>query len=151
MQVWAAGVSDFELYALWMMREGLEDLDINRLEDTTDFEATGSLIPAALGVEEASLAVQIAGELMYRSKYIGGPNGNPDWNQTNAPGRGGKRWKGVDGYHPDRWKLWKSVFAEVAAAKVNGKVGETAVKAAQVSAYAFMHASHGVKNAPRPR
>lgn len=133
MQVWVSDVYDFELYGLWMMREGLEDFDLDRLGGKTDH----SNIPVALAIEEASVCIQVAAEKMYRSKLIAGPKGSAGWDpRQGAPGRGGKRWQGVDGYHPDRWKLWKTIFKEIVDAKGRPGMSSHVVEAAQVSACA---------------
>ncbi|KIP10859.1 hypothetical protein PHLGIDRAFT_492550 [Phlebiopsis gigantea 11061_1 CR5-6] len=113
MRLWAEDVSDFEVYGIWMMRAGLEDLDLSHPEDTSKEPSTTMAVTITLGIEEAGVCVQAAGAKMYKSSTIFGPHGNPDWKQSNAPGRGGIRWKGVDGYHTERWKLWKALFKEV--------------------------------------
>ena len=112
MRLWVEDIADFEVYGIWMMREGLEDLDLSQPEDTSKDPSTMSTT-VTLAIEVADICIQTAGAKMYRSTAIFGPRGNPDWKQSNAPGRGGRRWEGVDGYHRERWKLWKAVFREV--------------------------------------
>ena len=133
MRIWASDVYDFEIYGIWFMRDGLEYFDPARPEKVED--AMG--LPPALMVEAASICVQEAGEKMYRSKLIEGPNGDPNWDveTRGLPGRGGKRWTGVDGYHPDRWKLWKTVFKEYIDAEGREGIWPNAVEAAKVSAH----------------
>ncbi|EKM54441.1 uncharacterized protein PHACADRAFT_258288 [Phanerochaete carnosa HHB-10118-sp] len=130
MRVWVAGVYDFEIYGIWFMREGLEDLDLADLEWKTHTASA----PPVLALEGASVCVQTAGEKMYRSNLVEGPNGNPNWNSNfGTAGRGGKRWTGVDGYHPDRWRLWKSVFQEYADAHGMKGIWPNAVEAAKTA------------------
>lgn len=133
MQVWVEDVVDFELWGIWMMHEGLEDFDAGRIDDVMHYFDHGLGVPTALAVEEASWCVRIAGKKMYRSTLLAGPNGDEKWPENGgAPGHGGKRWMGVDGYHPDRWKLWKSIFIEVANVQATGELARQAVAAAQV-------------------
>ncbi|KAI0630528.1 hypothetical protein C8Q77DRAFT_1062866 [Trametes polyzona] len=67
-----------------------------------------------LDVEVAAVWVREAGREMYRCREVLGPKGNPDWpSNRGAPGSSGGTWDGVDGYHPDRWKLWKSIFEKI--------------------------------------
>lgn len=130
MKVWASNVYDFEIYGIWFMREGLEDFDLSDPETATDV----SQLPPALALEAASVCVQVAGKKMYRSTLIAGPNGDPDWDPARGqPGKGGKRWTGVDGYHPDRWKLWKKVFQEYASAAGKEGIWPNAVEAAKTA------------------
>ncbi|KAJ1305676.1 hypothetical protein OPQ81_010414 [Rhizoctonia solani] len=70
----------------------------------------------ALQVEAAAIWIRNTAPLMYRCTEIWGPDGNPEWpKRAGAPGRGGRRWDGVDGYDREhkRWDLWKVVLSEV--------------------------------------
>ncbi|GJE94470.1 DUF3632 domain-containing protein [Phanerochaete sordida] len=133
MQVWAADVYDFALYGIWFMRAGLEDFD------PADPGRVTEIAPPALDLEAASVCVQVAGAQMYRSHLIAGPNGDPTWDSDlrGAPGRGGKRWTGIDGYSPDRWKLWKTVFGEYVAAEGKPSIWHNAVQAAKAAIVAM--------------
>ena len=137
MRLWAEEVADFELYGIWMMRKGLEDLDLDQPDVLSDPDQASFLIyglpeTRTLSIEEASVCVEIAGAKMYKSSAIYGPNGNSNWDRPNAPGGGGARWTGVDGYHIDRWKLWKTVFEEIINAEGTPNVRTKAVEAAKV-------------------
>lgn len=94
-----------ELYALWAMRPALE-----YAADSPQYER----VPRALEVEAAAAWVAHAAGRMYACKEIFGPQGHEGWPATKgAPGRGGEKWDGVDGYDPKRWQLWKAGFEEV--------------------------------------
>ncbi|KAL1745162.1 hypothetical protein HDZ31DRAFT_63417 [Schizophyllum fasciatum] len=102
-RAWAAGVYNGAVHALWAMRDALED------EETED---THPRMSRALAVEATAAWVTHAAKLMFRCKEIFGPNSRADWEANQgAPGRGGRKWDGVDGYDPARWKLWKDEFA----------------------------------------
>lgn len=128
MRAWADDVLDFSLYGIWALRDGLESLDLNA-PDSIDHTAIG---PRTLRIETAAACVEEAPEALYKCREIMGPNGRSDWTQSNAPGSGGTRWTGVDGFHPDRWALWKTVFGEIAANNGQYKMPDHVVDAAKV-------------------
>lgn len=128
MRAWADDVLDFSLYGIWALRDGLESLDLNA-PDSVDPTTIG---PRALRIETAAACVEEAPEALYKCREIMGPNGRDDWTQSNAPGSGGTRWTGVDGFHPDRWALWKTVFGEIAANNGQYKMPDHVVDAAKV-------------------
>ena len=104
--VWAAGLWPCADLALWTMR------------DTLEYEPnhpTYKRVPRALKVEAATQWAVHAGRAMYECKEIMGPKGNADWPaNAGAPGRGGDKWEGVDGYDAARWILWREEFGRIA-------------------------------------
>lgn len=97
MRLWKEDIAHFDVYGLWAMCEGLEDLDMNKPEG---FDV---VVPRELAIQAAAACIEEAAATMYACREIMGPNGRDDWPENRgAPGLGGKRWKGVDGYHPDR-------------------------------------------------
>ncbi|KAG9125022.1 hypothetical protein FRC07_009282 [Ceratobasidium sp. 392] len=113
--LWAYhGRDEYALYALWALRDGLEDWPEPNSSPSSccdSFESSPAYL--ALNVQAASIWIRIAGSLMYNETRVWGPNGNPDWPTcAGAPGRGGERWNGVDGYDSEhkRWEVWKDVL-----------------------------------------
>ncbi|KAG9121223.1 hypothetical protein FRC07_002912, partial [Ceratobasidium sp. 392] len=110
--LWANhGRSEYALYAIWALRDALEDWPEPNSSPSPSFESSPAYL--AFNVEAALIWIRIAGALMYHETRVWGPNGNPDWPaRAGAPGRGGERWDGVDGYNAEhkRWELWKDVF-----------------------------------------
>ncbi|KAG9119922.1 hypothetical protein FRC07_004824 [Ceratobasidium sp. 392] len=104
----------YALYAIWAVRDGLEDWPESPPSSDSEpdsFEASAAYL--ALNVEAASIWITWAGRLMYKETRVWGQNGNPDWPAcSGAPGMGGERWQGVDGYDAEhkRWDLWKEVL-----------------------------------------
>ncbi|GJE91478.1 hypothetical protein PsYK624_076280 [Phanerochaete sordida] len=133
MQIWALDICDLEIYGLRIMRDGLENVDLaepKRLTKAPD------LVPPALALEAASVCVRLVGKKMYRSTRIveqGDCDLDYEFYPQGYPGRGGQRWTGVEGYHPDRWKLWKSVFIEYAEAEGRRGIVQNAVEAAKAA------------------
>lgn len=111
----AARVYDFNLYAIWQLRDALEE----PIEDSS-FDAK---IPAAVQW------ILYCGELIYTSKeeYEHGP-------RVGDPARGGELWKGEKrGFCEERWCFWKSRFAELQHyEKLLPETRELAGKAVQV-------------------
>ncbi|CAE6496537.1 unnamed protein product [Rhizoctonia solani] len=111
------GYSDYALYAIWALRSGLEDWPESPPVYGTEcdtFEESPAYL--AFQVEAATIWICNTAPLMYKCTEIWGPKGNPDWpKRAGAPGRGGKRWDGVDGYDHDhkRWQVWKDVLNKV--------------------------------------
>ncbi|EUC59310.1 DUF3632 family protein [Rhizoctonia solani AG-3 Rhs1AP] len=111
------GCHDYALYALWALRSALEDWP----ESPPKFDAkceTFEESPAYLAfqVEAASIWICNTAPLMYKCTEIWGPKGKDNWpKNAGAPGRGGRRWDGEDGYDREhkRWKLWKDVLGEI--------------------------------------
>ncbi|CAE6342639.1 unnamed protein product [Rhizoctonia solani] len=111
------GCDSYALYAIWALRSGLEDWPesppaygskCNTLEESPAY--------LAFQVEAAAIWIYNTAPLMYKCTEIWGPKGDPDWSRkAGAPGRGGRRWDGVDGYDREhkRWQLWKDVLNEV--------------------------------------
>ena len=118
-RLWRDAKCDYyALYAIWAIREGLEDWPV----PPPSFDVTPSSYeywPAyrAFLVEAASIWIRNTAPLMYANTQVWGKNGNPEWpDDAGAPGRGGTRWLGIDGYDLEhkRWNLWKQVLKEVA-------------------------------------
>ncbi|KAI5890960.1 uncharacterized protein SCHCODRAFT_02627750 [Schizophyllum commune H4-8] len=104
--VWAAGLWPFHDLALWTMRDALE-----YGPDHSSYKR----VPRALKVEAAAQWAVHAGRQMYECKEIMGPKGNANWPaNAGAPGRGGDKWDGVDGYDAGRWRLWREEFGRIA-------------------------------------
>ena len=123
MRMTVSEVSSFKLWAIWIMRGGLEDLFyLDTPEEKLDLFYG---FTRTLKIEAASVCIQEAGKLIYRS--------TDDYTRPgSAPGSGGKRWAGVQGFHPDRWKLWKTVFQEIVDTGVREDIRPNAVEAAKV-------------------
>ncbi|KAJ1307214.1 hypothetical protein OPQ81_001329 [Rhizoctonia solani] len=118
------GFEEYALHGIWAARDGLEDWPAD--PPTIITEQPSGEVPSgedtagyrALMVEGAATWLRIAAPQLYKCTEIWGPNGNPEWkSNAGAPGRGGTRWKGVDGMDPEkkRWALWKDVLREVIA------------------------------------
>ncbi|KAL7283042.1 hypothetical protein ACG7TL_002466 [Trametes sanguinea] len=109
-RLWALGVADMEFYGISTMRMELEPYSLPP-ERRPPCE---SHYTQAVDIENAAQWVRIAGKKMYECREILGPKGNPDWDpHRGAPGSSGGTWDGVDGFHPDRWALWKDIFKKV--------------------------------------
>jgi hypothetical protein len=118
------GLKEYTVHGIWAARDGLENwpttppaiITEQNLEDPPASDETAAY--CALLVEGATTWLRIAAPELYACTEIWGPNGNPEWKRNaGAPGRGGMRWKGVDGMDPEkkRWGLWKDVLHEVIA------------------------------------
>ncbi|CAE6450188.1 unnamed protein product [Rhizoctonia solani] len=111
------GCDEYDKYAIWALRPALEDWpEYPPLCDVKceTFEESPAYL--AFQVEAASIWICNTAPLMYRCTTIMGPNGASDWPEAaGTPGRGGRRWNGVDGYDCEhkRWQLWKDVLGEV--------------------------------------
>ncbi|KAK0243770.1 hypothetical protein EDD85DRAFT_760496 [Armillaria nabsnona] len=98
----AARVYDFELYAIWQLRDALEE----PIEESGE-EVTGSSFDAK--IPAAVQWILYCGELIYTSKreYEHGP-------RVGDPAKGGELWKGDKrGFCEERWDFWKNRFAEL--------------------------------------
>ena len=141
MHIWQAGVLDCSSYGIYALRDGIEELDLDAEEAPGQHEC-----PRAMAVEIAAASVQEAAPAMYACTDIMGPNGNPDWpSNAGAPGRGGKRWQGVDGYTPQRWALWKTIFMEIVEGKGKYKLPDYTVEASRRALAAMEKAEAGSK------
>ncbi|CAE6424144.1 unnamed protein product [Rhizoctonia solani] len=148
------GFKEYLIHGIWAARDGLEDWPTE--PPTIITEQPSGEPPSgedtagyrALMVEGAAIWLYLAAPQLYACTEIWGPNGNPEWKRNaGAPGRGGARWKGVDGMDPEkkRWALWKDVLREVvawydkevSAGRGNGwKVKQIALKALDAMAAA---------------
>jgi hypothetical protein len=91
------GVSDFSLWAIWELRLALEEEPDPRARN---YKFYGSDLD--LRVPLAAKWIAIAGESLYKSnKPFGGP------------AKGGRLWKGKEGFSIGRWLFWKRRFKEV--------------------------------------
>ncbi|KAL1742652.1 hypothetical protein HDZ31DRAFT_83972 [Schizophyllum fasciatum] len=127
-RTWAAGLWPCADFALWMLRDALE-------YGPKEVTAWQRRFPRALIIEVAAQWAVFAGREMYACREVMGPNGNPEWpRNAGAPGRGGPRWKGVDGYDPERWRLWKETFAKIAEEGERENVRKAAREAAEAMA-----------------
>lgn len=108
---------DYALYALWAIRDALEDWPTTPPSfDIAPSSCEESPAYRALLVEAAAIWIRNTAPLMYANTQVWGKNGNPEWpDNAGAPGRGGNRWEGVDGYDVEhkRWDLWKQILQEV--------------------------------------
>ncbi|KAK0202201.1 hypothetical protein DFS33DRAFT_1265230 [Desarmillaria ectypa] len=102
----AAHVSDFELYAIWQLRDALEEPIEERQgaggEKVID-ESFDAKIPAAVQW------ILYCGELIYTNEreFETGPS-------IGDPAKGGELWKGGRrGFCQERWRFWKKRFAEL--------------------------------------
>ncbi|CAE7162930.1 unnamed protein product [Rhizoctonia solani] len=141
------GLKEYAIHGIWAVRDGLEDWPT---EPPKIGAGRPSGVPPSgeetagyrvLMVEGAATWLRLAAPQLYACTEIWGPNGNSEWSQdAGAPGRGGARWKGVDGMDAEknRWALWKDVLREVVAwydkeasegRGKNWKVKESALKA----------------------
>ncbi|CAE6487438.1 unnamed protein product [Rhizoctonia solani] len=118
------GLEECILHGIWAARDGLEDWPVDPpaiiVEQPSGEPPSGEDTAGyrALMVEGATTWLRIAAPQLYTCTEIWGPNGNPEWKRNaGVPGRGGARWKGVDGMDRDkkRWNLWKDVLHEVVA------------------------------------
>ncbi|CUA74165.1 hypothetical protein RSOLAG22IIIB_10997 [Rhizoctonia solani] len=111
------GCNEYDIYAIWALRPALEDWPESPPACGAQYETLeDSPAYLAFQVEAASIWICNTAPLMYRCTTLMGPNGVPDWDMSaGAPGRGGRRWKGVDGYDSEhkRWQVWKGVLGEV--------------------------------------
>ncbi|CAE7113252.1 unnamed protein product [Rhizoctonia solani] len=111
------GRNEYDKYAIWALRPALEDWpEFPPACDAkcTTYEESAAYL--ALQVEVASIWICNTASLMYQCAEIYGPKGNPNWpKEAGTPGRGGRRWDGVDGYDREhkRWQVWKDVLGEV--------------------------------------
>ncbi|CUA77973.1 hypothetical protein RSOLAG22IIIB_12953 [Rhizoctonia solani] len=118
------GLKEYALHGIWAARDGLEDWPaepptiITEQPSGTPPSGEDTAGYRALLVEGAATWLRLAAPQLYTCTEIWGPNGNPEWKRNaGAPGRGGVRWKGVDGMDSEkrRWALWKDVLREVIA------------------------------------
>ncbi|KAL1670175.1 hypothetical protein GGF50DRAFT_109556 [Schizophyllum commune] len=103
-RAWATDLYNGTTHALWAMRDAFE------YEPGSEHYHK---LPRALAVEAAAPWAAHDAKRMFKCREILGPKGRKDWEESlGAPGRGGEKWNGVDGYDAARWKLWKEGFEE---------------------------------------
>lgn len=91
---------DYSLYALWQMRNALEEDKFEHPENEDWLN---------LEVSAAAQWIFFAGEELFRFSEEDSLRGCEKHN--NAPG--GRRWKGSHGYSLERWALWTARFREI--------------------------------------
>ncbi|KAL8694833.1 MAG: hypothetical protein Q9218_000592 [Villophora microphyllina] len=105
-QLTVAGVSDFKTYAIWGLREALEQVP-QEWSPTGRFVVLDDLLPAA------AVWILVAGEVMFK-----------EWMGLEEPSdRGGKLWEGK-GFSVARWNFWRERFRWIEA-QTGGVTQET--------------------------
>ncbi|KAF2257154.1 hypothetical protein BU26DRAFT_37137 [Trematosphaeria pertusa] len=102
------GIDDIYLYAIWAMREALEnvqkDEDVDeRMKPATACQKYDAYVPAA------AVWVFALGTKLYEKEQDLTPTNR---NQGN-PARGGELWTGRAEFSKERWGLWKRRFQEI--------------------------------------
>jgi len=96
---------NYELFALWTMRDALEhplhDSGVAQKRVKSQCERSLCSIPAAVRL------VEILGELMYSWDH------EFEHSPLKAPGGGGPLWSGKHGFCRERWHLWHQRFVEL--------------------------------------
>ncbi|CDO68860.1 hypothetical protein BN946_scf185000.g3 [Trametes cinnabarina] len=137
-RLWVLGVADMAFYGISTMRMELEPYSLS-LDRRTLSESYGT---KELDIENSATYIRIAGKQMYECRDILGPKGNPGWpSNAGAPGSSGGAWDGVDGYHPERWALWKAILKDISQREGRKNMIEAA-KAAVVAMEKVEH-EHG--------
>lgn len=98
------GIYDFSMYAIWALREALEN-DLQDDAEATVAQKYDAYIPAA------SAWLIEAGRTLYTKEVDLTPT---DAKQGN-PARGGELWKGKAEFSKERWSFWKERFVQIAA------------------------------------
>ncbi|KAI0831723.1 hypothetical protein BC628DRAFT_1407356 [Trametes gibbosa] len=127
--LWARGAWNCSFYGITTMRMELEPYSLppdQRMPGgVSSFEEPD--------VEVAEIWVRVAGRQMFECRDIFGPRGDPSWNSNaGRPGASGGTWDGVDGYAPERWDHWKSIFHMIS--KESGKENVNVAAKAAVEA-----------------
>ena len=99
-------LADFWIYALWAMREALEDE--HRNHDSSHVKATAVTMLDAL-VPAAAVWVLVMGQELYMKEDDMAPK-SP---RHGRPGAGGELWKGSDGFSRERWRFWRDQFGRL--------------------------------------
>lgn len=128
-RLWVLDVWDCAFYGISTMRMSLEP---HSLPSDSSQSHVGQ--PSVeLDFEVAALWVRVAGKRMFECREILGPKGNPDWPPNRGcPGGSGGTWDGVDGYHPERWQHWKTIFRDIS----QGQWRRNVIDAAKVCNFA---------------
>jgi hypothetical protein len=116
-RVTAAGVSDFTLYAIWTLREALEDPDVNEIAHQ----------PSTKLLNAASVwfiyATDILANATKENKQFDGKMAKPGTSIGQA------EWRG---FCDDRWKVWKQRLSAASNADLSGDTKILAEKAVKV-------------------
>lgn len=96
------GLQDLSLYAIWSMRQALENEQEDDAEGTA-IQKYNVYVPAATS--------WIFG--MGRALYTREEDLTPSDRKQGNPAKGGSLWKGVAGFSKERWALWKERLAFV--------------------------------------
>lgn len=95
-QITVAGVVDFKLYAIWALRNALEDIP-------AQVSNGGHITNLDREVPAAAVWILEAGKMMF-TEWLG----LKDFGHGNAA-KGGMLWVG-EGYEPERWVFWRERF-----------------------------------------
>lgn len=118
----------FDLYAIWALRQALEDEPWSNASDSTNEESTESQVMSEgdrlrkLTYKEQQLLFVLDGLvpaaaqwIFYAGHFI--YNSQQEWEKSETrgdPARGGDKWNGKKGFCKERWDFWKSRFSWVA-------------------------------------
>lgn len=119
------GTCDCQLYAIWAIREGLENKPDHRAEA---YHVQGPVLDCHVAV--AAEWIRQCGRAFYASTEDFG-----------TAGAGGSQWKGKGGYCKERWQFWKQRFGEIAEEEqVNAQTRQMAQEAEKMMAEVEAHA-----------
>ncbi|KAF2131158.1 hypothetical protein P153DRAFT_313563 [Dothidotthia symphoricarpi CBS 119687] len=99
-------IQDLSLYAIWMMREALEEVK-------QDDERTTAAQKLDMSVPAAAMWIFGMGKALFHKEKDLTPSNSLEGN----PARGGELWKGKGEFSKKRWALWKDRFAEIGKMK----------------------------------
>ncbi|OJT12230.1 hypothetical protein TRAPUB_11218 [Trametes pubescens] len=123
-RLWALGIYADPDWAMMTVAGHLESLALP--EDVWRSKPDDVIVPRELDMEAGMIWLRVAGARMFMCRKVWGRDSKID------PGRSRGTWKGVAGYHPDRWAHWKDILR----ALVEGEKGEwrpNVMEAAKVS------------------
>ncbi|KAK7062636.1 hypothetical protein VNI00_000124 [Paramarasmius palmivorus] len=111
-----AHVMDFELYAIWALRDAFEEDGFAKVPDDSESPSTTSS-PLDAHIPAAAQWIFVTGTLIYHSErqWVPGPN-------EGDPARGGPLLPfSTQGFSRERWNFWKMGFATAAKDKRLGE------------------------------
>lgn len=138
-RVTAEGLLDLSMYAIWTMRQALEE------EQQDDVEGTAAQ-KYNVYVPAAAAWVLGFGRTLYRKEK----DLTPTDRKYGNPAKGGPLWKGKAEFSKERWALWKERFAVVSKMdEVSEKTREISKDALQAMerAETYNESSHSVGSA----
>lgn len=124
--IWALDAIEDPCWAIVMVSGYLEPLSLPK--DVWQSGPSDIAFPRELGMETGMIWLRVAGARMFMCREVWGR----DSIAATGVGRSRGTWKGVAGYHPDRWAHWKDILR----ALVRGEKGEwraTVMDTAKVS------------------